>query len=543
MAKRRDTLTFMTLRHTITITAVGLGLALQAPAQALKDAPLPPTRVGLPQLGLTADEALSPAQEKALGRVIWRDLRSEPTVLTDTLITDYLQQLIRKLSRQLDLPEAITLRSFAVSDPQLNAFAMPSGLMGINTGLILSVAREGELAAVMAHEIGHVSQRHFARGLASKKGDQWIALAGFAAALIAARNNSAQSGPLVEGALAGSQALAATRQLSFSRDMEREADAVGFALMRDAQYEGADMVRMLRRLGAASSFSDAGSGAGSGYAKSHPGTTERMANIEGRLRVGSVTSSSTQAANIDFLLVQARVRALLAKSPDQIDEAQSYFSAELDNAMKQKNNSNISQVIAAHYGLCQLAMQRKQWLNAQLHWTRLAPHTARHPWLVALGFELDRAMAKPSLALSPASPATAISMLENTLAAVPSSTSAAVHIVQTALSSDETLTASQLQTAQSILKAWLDTHPNDDGAWEALSKSYTRLQQPAFAVWAQAEQTAAMGVWASSINLLSDALRSGETTVPVAQQNQWRERLRDIRQIARDEKALLEKFK
>ncbi len=541
MAKRRDTLTCMTFRHTITITALGLCLALQAPAQTLKDAPLPPARVSLPQLGLTADEALSPAQEKALGRVIWRDLRSEPTVLTDTLITDYLQQLIRKLSGQLDLPEAITLRAFAVSDPQLNAFAMPSGLMGINTGLMLSVAREGELAAVMAHEIGHVSQRHFARGLASKKGDQWIALAGFAAALIAARNNSAQSGPLVEGALAGSQALTASRQLSFSRDMEREADAVGFALMRDAQYEGADMVRMLRRLGAASSFSDAG--AGSGYAKSHPGTTERMANIEGRLRVGSVTSNSTQIANVDFLLSQARVRALLAKSPDQIDEAQSYFTAQLETASTQKEGRSALQTIAAQYGLCQLAMQRKQWLNAQQYWTRLAPHTASHPWLVALGFELDRAMAKRSLATSPVSPATTISMLEPTLEAVPSTSSAAVHIVQTSLSSDETLTARQLQTVQSILKAWLVTHPNDDGAWEALSMSYARQQQPAPAMWAQAEQTAAMGVWASSINLLSDALRSGETTVPIAQQNQWRERLRDLRQIAGDEKALLEKFK
>jgi predicted Zn-dependent protease len=116
-------------------------------------------------------------------------------------------------------------------------------------------------------------------------------------------------------------------------------------------------------------------------------------------------------------------------------------------------------------------------------------------------------------------------------------------MVQTALNSEHTLITSQLKTTQSILKSWLNAHPNDDGAWEALAKSYTLQQQAPQALWAQAEQTAAMGVWASSINLLSDALRSGETTVPIAQQNQWRERLRDIRQIAGDEKALLEKFK
>jgi predicted Zn-dependent protease len=259
-----------------------------------------------------------------------------------------------------------------------------------------------------------------------------------------------------------------------------------------------------------------------------------------------VASNSTQAVNLDFLLAQARVRALLAKSPEQLDEAYSYFTAELGTAVTQNQGRSAPQALAAQYGLCQLAIQRKQWIGAQQHWTLLAPHTARHPWLVALGFELDMAMTKRSAAIRAASPAAVtatLAKLEPTLAAVPSTASAAVHIVQTALHSDETLTASQHQTAQSILKAWLATHPNDDGAWEALAKSYTQQQQTAPALWAQAEQTAAMGVWASSINLLSDALRSGETTVPIAQQNQWRERLRDLRQIAGDEKALLEKFK
>ncbi len=524
----------MKMTHSIIAAALavlGLSLTLQTPAQSpsklpsvLKDAPLPPARIGLPQLGLSADEALSPAQEKALGRAIWRDLRSEPDVITDTLLTDYLQQLIGKLSKQLDLPEGIALRAFAVADPHLNAFAMPSGLMGINTGLMLSVAREGELAAVMAHEIGHVSQRHFARGMANKKGDNWIALAGFAAALIAARSNTAQSGQVIEGALAGSQALAASRQLSFSRDMEREADAVGFALMREAAYEGADMVRMLRRLGASSSFSESSSG----YAKSHPGTTERMANIEGRLRVGSVASTSDQAATLDFLLAQARTRALLAKSPEQIDEAHSYFTAQLNTASVPAKTlpaaHGTPSALAAQYGLCQLALQGKQQANAHQHWALLAPHMDRHPWLAALGYEVNR-------------------QLDNALAAVPQASSAAASVVQAALHSEQALTRMQLQTALTVLGSWLSKHPNDDGAWEALAKLHTLQQQPAFALWAQAEQTAAMGVWASSINLLSAALRSGETSVPIAQQNQWRERLRDIRQIAGDEKALLEKFK
>ncbi len=530
----------------LSLTTSGVAQTQTLPlANNPSDAPLPPARLSLPQLGLSADEQLSPAQERVLGRVIWRDLRSEPDVVTDPLVSDYLQNLIHRLGKPLALPEGFAPRAFAINDPTLNAFAMPSGLMGVHAGLILSVAREGELAAVMAHELGHVSQRHFARGLANQKDNAWISLAGFAAALIAVKRGNAQADQVMQGVMAGSQAVQASKQLAFSRDMEREADSVGFALMKEAKYDGSDMVRMLRRLGAASSLNETGTV----YARSHPGATERMANIEGRLRIGSASAVSTATGvNLDFLLLQARLRALLATSSEQVDDAKAYFQAQLDTPQHtaQQNAQHSAQRstphsaqhsaanrLVAQYGLAVLAIQAKQPAVAAsaLAAARLIP--IAHPWLDVLDFEL--AAARPS-----AQPLALAAWLSRYCANAPA---AALYAVLIAQKVPARLASGDTDTALACVEQWLASHPQDDQAWGLLAELHTQQDQPALAARAQAEQTAAMGVWASSINLLSSALKLGETTIPVPIQNQWRERLRELRQTVEQEKSLLDKFK
>ena len=519
--------------------AIALCGAAHGQAPRLPDAPLPPARSSLPQLGLSADAQLTLSQERVLGRVLWRDLRSEPDLVLDPLVSDYVHSLIQRLAAPLGLPEAIVLRGFAVNDPALNAFAMPSGLMGVHSGLILSVAREGELAAVLAHEIGHVSQRHFARGLANQKDQAWIGLAGFAAALLAVKRGNAQADQVMQGVLVGSQAVQASKQLAFSRDMEREADAIGFDLMSRAQYDASDMVRMLRRLGAASSLNETGTV----YAKSHPGVTERMATIEGRLRMGSVALQNPAANRLEFLLVQARLRALLAQSPEQIDDAKAVFEAAIravtpsaapnttPNTTPSAASSAAFARTAAQYGLALLALQAKQAAAAQALANQFAAQS--HPWLDTLAFEI--ALSAPA-----ALPAQSLAAL---IARHGASAVSHVAIQQSLKQGGEALSPADLSAAQAALLSWTAQRPHDDGAWESLAAVYALQNQPALASWAQAEQTAAMGVWASSIQLLSTALRMGETRVPIATQNQWRERLREFRQAAADEKTLLDVLK
>jgi beta-barrel assembly-enhancing protease len=522
--------------HRVLSAMLCFGLALQPLAFAqrtpLGDVPMPKARQALPQLGSTADEQMSLSQEKALGRVLWRDLRSEPDVMLDPLLTDYLQQLVQRLALPLALPPAQSLRGFIVADSSLNAFALPSGLMGVHSGLLLASARESELAAVLSHEIGHVSQRHFARGLANQKDSAWIGLAGFAAAILAAKKGSAKDADqLIQGAIAGSQALAANKQLAFSRDMEREADAVGFGLMQDAGLDATDMVRMLRRLGASSSLNETGTV----YARSHPGVTERMASVEARLRTPAVSNQSKAPPALDFLLLQARVRALLAQSSEQIEAAQGYFEAQLTqtaqtNGAMPPAAKAITQS-AAHYGLALLALQAKQTPKAAAHLdTAQAALNAQpiHPWLEALAFDL-----------APQRPSLTAFIARHGVSAL------SVHAVASAVKAlaSAPLSATELTAAHTVLGDWLAQRPQDDTAWASLAQVYQQQGQSAPALWAQAEQTAAMGVWASSITLLSDALRAGEASVPITTQNQWRERLLELRQIAADEKVLIDKFK
>jgi predicted Zn-dependent protease len=333
----------------------------------------------------------------------------------------------------------------------------------------------------------------------------------------------------MQSVLAGSQAVQASKQLAFSRDMEREADAVGFVLMKEAQYDGTDMVRMLRRLGAASSLNETGTV----YARSHPGATERMANIEGRLKIGSTSvSSDNQTVNLNFLLVQARLRALLAKSPEGADDAAARFQFQL-TAAAAAGAPTAGQRLAAHYGLALLAMQKKQPLLAAQHLAQAREFAITHPWLDVLDFEIT------SLATTKSALNLAAFINRQGL----SGAAASLEAILLAQRNQSMLPSDSVGAAQSFLQQWLSSHPQDDLAWGALAAIYTQQGQAAMAAWAQAEQTAAMGVWASSISLLTTALRSGETTVPVATQNQWRSRLQDLRQIVLDEKTLLDKFK
>ena len=138
---------------------------------------------------------------------------------------------------------------FGVRDPEINAFAMPGGFIGVNTGLIVSSGSESELAAVLAHEIGHVVQRHIARGMTQQSQNSMVMLASLAGALLAALAGG--GGNLAMGVAAFGQAAAINRQLGFSRDAEREADRAGFTMLTKAGYDpghGADVLAPDERL-------------------------------------------------------------------------------------------------------------------------------------------------------------------------------------------------------------------------------------------------------------------------------------------------------
>ena len=148
-------------------------LILLTAASPLQAAPMSSNE--LPELGDNASSIVSPEQEYVLGRAWMRQLRGSIPSVSDPLVQDYLERLAYRLAFHSPM-EHPDLSLIVIKDRQINAFAVPGGVVGVNVGLLLYAETEAEASAVLAHELGHLSQRHFARQLAASKQNQWLYL-------------------------------------------------------------------------------------------------------------------------------------------------------------------------------------------------------------------------------------------------------------------------------------------------------------------------------------------------------------------------------
>ena len=298
---------------------------------------------GLPSLGSPSGADLSPQLERKLGEAIMMQGRRDPTFIQDAEITQYLNRMGHKLAAFVP-SGAPDIDVFGVRDPVINAFAMPGGFIGINSGLIVATGNESELAGVMAHEIAHVSQRHIARGFTQQKQSAHIAFAAIAASLLAAL---AGQGQLAAGAAAFGQAAAVDRQLGFSRDAEREADRVGFEMLRKAGYDPDGMAQMFGRLMNASRLNE---GMGGGvYATTHPRSIDRMTDMQNRARQHG---STRYRDSDDYWYVRAKSRIIQADDPQLLRTS-------IDQLIDETRTQSGVRRSAAWYGLSVAALRQK----------------------------------------------------------------------------------------------------------------------------------------------------------------------------------------
>ncbi len=320
MASRPHPLhSFARRRWPAALLAGALLLPLSAGSQA-------PSGAALPSLGDGSE--LSISAERRLGDSIARDLYRDPDYLDDPVLVDYLQALWQPLlgaaRARGDVPPELSDRlawQLLISrDKRVNAFALPGGYLGVHLGLVAATDNAPELASVLAHELSHVSQRHIARMLSRQ--DQvapWV-VGAMILGVLAARANV----DVANAAIAGGQAVAIQNQLNFSRDMEREADRVGFGVLTGAGFEGLGFVTMFEKLQQAARLNDDGSFP---YLRSHPLTSERMADMRARLplaeppptgpRVGAPTVPAATPSKALHALMAARARVLAENGPDR----------------------------------------------------------------------------------------------------------------------------------------------------------------------------------------------------------------------------------
>lgn len=325
-------------------------LLLVVATPAFMSAPALAQPMGLPSIGAASGSDLSPALERALGDLIVAQGRRDPTYVHDPEINQYLNDMGKRLSRYAP-NHNMHIDIFGVLSPQFNAFALPGGYIGVNTGLIVQADSESEVAGVVAHEIAHVTQRHIARGLTQKRQSDMIAMASVAAALLAALAGGVNVGA---GIAAFGQAAAIDQQLGYSRDAEREADRVGFHMLSKAGYDPNGLQEMFAKLMNNAQF-NMGTSSGNAYFSTHPLSIDRMTDMQNRTQLLDRNKYPSSDA---FWYVRAR--ALVLQTVERHD-----VTRVIDKLQDEGRRLTGAQRSAAWLALSELAAQRRQFGDAR----------------------------------------------------------------------------------------------------------------------------------------------------------------------------------
>ena len=333
--------------------------------------------IELPALGDASSAVVSPVVERKLGEAWLRMFRSQVRTVSDPLLSDYLEHLIFDLAAHSELSDA-RLKVVVVDNPTINAFAVPGGVVGIHNGLLLYAQHEDEMASVIAHELAHLSQRHFARGVEEARANAVPNMLALLGSLVVAATAGGNAGM---AAITATQAAIQQQQLRFSRAHEREADRIGMLTLVDAGYDANGMPRMFSRM--MESLRYAGQRPPE-FLLSHPVTENRVADSQNRARnyagQGRVDSE-------DFALMRARVQLGFDQTPGF---AIKRFRAEIEK----DGGASIGNV----YGLA-LAQTRADELDAAR--STLAPLLENHPDKIAFAIaaaDIDLAAGKPEAA-------------------------------------------------------------------------------------------------------------------------------------------------
>ena len=393
-------------------------------------------------------------------------------------------------------------------DRSVNAFALPGGYIGIHLGLIAITSSSDELAGVLAHELSHVTQRHIARGIVNSQRTTLLSIAGMILGVLAASRAGSSDG--VQAAVVGSQAAAAQGQLNYSRDMEREADRVGFGVLTDAGYSPAGMASMFEKLDNANRLNDNNAFP---YLRSHPLTVERISEARARI---AVSGAKPPGDGLEHALMAARARVLMDTSADGLRRQQQRLAL---NTAPGAAPVPPAEQLGALYGGALAALLLGDTAAADAALTRALTLLGDKPAPVA---ERAFKQLQAQVVLQRGDPAGALRLLD--APALQPATRWTLLLrgqVSLALWNEQGGAAActaapcdapgykALRGSNEALQSWLSAHPQDPLAWGVLAQGEEALGQRLRAMRAQAESRAALGDIGGAI----DRLRAAQSLV------------------------------
>ncbi|MGP4712578.1 MULTISPECIES: M48 family metalloprotease [unclassified Psychrobacter] len=262
-----------------------------------------PETLELPSLrgsGLSFDEQY---QNKMLGAWSLQNINGRVKMEHDPWIQQTVKDMTWRINAQARQQAPIGL--VLIDNPSINAFAAPGGVIGINTGTILAASSMDELASVVAHEVAHISQRHYESGADERKKALLMQIGGMLAAIAA----SAVDGNAAAAVMAGSQTASMNSSMAFSRSNEREADRVGMQIMTQAGYDPRAMPRFFATMNQRSQLNQTANQFMPSFVRSHPLSNERLSEAQTRAqRYSSLSLSEQQRHQALFDLLHWRVQ-------------------------------------------------------------------------------------------------------------------------------------------------------------------------------------------------------------------------------------------
>ncbi|SDH95975.1 M48 family metalloprotease [Pseudomonas panipatensis] len=423
----------------------------------------------LPALGDSSSAIVSPEQEFQLGRAWLSMLRNQVDSISDPLLKDFVESSVYRLAETSDLQDH-RLAFILIKDAQINAFAAPGGVIGVNGGLFLYAQTEGEYAAVLAHELGHLIQRHFARGVEAQQRMQIPVMAAMLAGIVAAAAGAGDAGIAT---IASTQAAAIQSQLHFSRENEQEADRVGVVNLVRAGYDPRSMPDMFERLARQYRY-DAKPPE---FLLTHPVTDSRIADTRNR---AEQYPQNGKEDSLYYQQMRARVQLIFEESPGIAGKR---FRAMLDDNPK---------LDAARYGLA-LSQTRIGQLNEA--------RSTLQPLLSKAPNDIVYNLAQVDIDITANKPNDALSRIQRLLNQYPNS----YPLIQT--QTDVLLKLNKAAEAEKILAKLSQERPLDPDVWGRLADARTVSGNAIGVHQARAEYMALTGDYKHAIEQLDYAKR------------------------------------
>ncbi len=384
-------------------------------------------------MGEPADNALSPVEEQQLGAEFMRQIRARLPIVTDTETAEYIQLLGERLALASGRGGEDKFTFFIIDDPAVNAFAIPGGYVGVYVGLIDAMAREEQLASVLAHEVAHVTQRHHARAFATGK----TASLSTAAAVLAAILIGAASPEAGQAALAAGLAATQQRAINFTRANEIEADRIGIEILANAQFDPGAMAESFAILRRKNSLNT--SGLQLEYLRTHPLDENRIAEAADR---AAGLPARVRTIEVDYALFRARLAVLTADDEAALTRAYAARAARSPGA-------------GTRYALSLLALRAGDFGEAARHLDDIPASVSRH---------LSVALLRSDILAARGDRDAAIELLEDLDAVYPTRFS----IIERRL--EHLQNARQIDKAEDIANRYLrDAEKPDPRTWRTLA--------------------------------------------------------------------------